>query len=288
MGSNCLFVSDLHGHTERYDKLVAAIADEKPSHVFIGGDLLTVGSLSSNPADSRADDPIGRILGPGLSRLQQTLGALYPSVFIIPGNDDPRTIVPLLDELESDGLLHSMHMRKVRSGDVTVYGYACIPPSPFRLKDWERYDVSRHVDPGCTAPAEGYHSVPRPASDLKFGTISDDLAELTANDDLYDAVFLFHVPPYQTKLDRAALDGMMIDYVPVDVNIGSIAVRRLIESKQPRLTLHGHVHEASRLTGDWKDTIGKTICLTAAWDGPELALVRFDLDRLPDASRVLI
>ncbi len=288
MGRNCLFVSDLHGQPDRYEKLIAAISDEQPSLVFIGGDLLSVRPLTGDQGGTRAVDPLGEILGPELSRLKQQMGAAYPEVFLIPGNDDPRTIMPLLDEFESDSLLHSIHMRKVLSGDIAIYGYACIPPSPFRLKDWERYDVSRHVDPGCTAPDTGFLSVPRSSSDLKFGTISDDLAQLTEGDDLENAVFLFHVPPYQTKLDRAALDGVMIDYVPVDVNIGSIAVRRLIESRQPRLTLHGHVHESSRLTGDWMDSIGKTICLTAAWDGPELALVRFDLDRLSDTSRVLI
>ena len=34
----------------------------------------------------------------------------------------------------------------------------------------------------------------------------------------------------------------MIDYAPLDVHVGSIAVRRFIESRAPYLTLHGHVH----------------------------------------------
>jgi len=44
------------------------------------------------------------------------------------------------------------------------------------------------------------------------------------------------------------------------------------------VTLHGHVHESARLTGAWQDRIGRTVCLSAAHDGPELALVRFDLE----------
>ncbi len=288
MGTSCLFVSDLHGRISRYERLLGAIESERPALVFVGGDLLSVKRPGMGGADSLSDDPIGKLLRPELTSLRQTLGSAYPAVFVIPGNDDPATILPALAELESDGLLYSMHMRGEQFEDYTVYGYACIPPSPFRLKDWERYDVSRHVDPGCTSPEEGYRSVPRSKSDIKFGTIAGDLAELTGDAEMESAVFLFHVPPYQSNLDRAALDGRMIDHVPLDVNIGSIAVRRFIESKQPLLTLHGHVHESSRLTGSWKDEIGRTICLSAAWDGPELALVRFDLRRLPDASRVLI
>jgi Icc-related predicted phosphoesterase len=98
---------------------------------------------------------------------------------------------------------------------------------------------------------------------------------------------LFHSPPYQTKLDRAALDGKMVDHVPVDVHVGSIAIRRLIEARQPLVTLHGHIHESAELTGSWKDRIGRTHIFSAAHAGPELALVRFDTDDLEQATREL-
>ncbi len=78
-----------------------------------------------------------------------------------------------------------------------------------------------------------------------------------------------------------------MDHAPVDVHVGSIAVRRFIEARQPLLTLHGHVHESARLTGTWQDRIGRTVCLSAAHDGPELALVRFDLERPGEATREL-
>ena len=93
---------------------------------------------------------------------------------------------------------------------------------------------------------------------------------------------------HYTNLDRAALDGRMVDHVPVDVNVGSIAMRRFIEDRQPLLTLHGHMHESARLTGSWRDVIGGTHCFTGAHDGPELALVRFDLDDPGAATRELI
>jgi len=67
-----------------------------------------------------------------------------------------------------------------------------------------------------------------------------------------------------------------------------VAVRRFIEKRQPLLTLHGHVHESSRLTGEWKDKIGRTLCFSAAYDGPRLALVRFDPRSSEEATRQLI
>jgi Icc-related predicted phosphoesterase len=84
------------------------------------------------------------------------------------------------------------------------------------------------------------------------------------------------------------LDGKCHEHVPLDVHVGSIAIRRFIEQRQPLLTLHGHVHEAARLTGEWKIQIGTTVCINAAHDGPELALVRFDLESPQCATRELL
>ena len=101
-------------------------------------------------------------------------------------------------------------------------------------------------------------------------------------------MFLFHAPPHDTVLDRAALDGKMIDHVPLDVHVGSIAIRRFVEQRQPLLTLHGHVHESARLMGAWRQQLGRTWIFGAAHDGPELALVRFDLEAPESAIRELL
>ena len=80
----------------------------------------------------------------------------------------------------------------------------------------------------------------------------------------------------------------MIDGVPLDVHVGSIAMKRFIEENQPLVTLHGHIHESASLTGAWREKIGRTHMFQAAHDGPELALVRFDLEDLDSATRELI
>ena len=130
--------------------------------------------------------------------------------------------------------------------------------------------------------------MPVPEAETKWGTIAGDLEALAGQADVSRAAFLFHAPPYRSALDRAALDGRTVDHAPVDVHVGSIAVRRFVEARQPLLTLHGHVHESARLTGAWQDRIGRTVCLSAAHDGPELALVRFDLERPAEATRELL
>jgi Icc-related predicted phosphoesterase len=284
----CLFVSDLHGRIDRYEKLFAAIDGERPALVFLGGDLLPLGHASGYATDPRYTDFTADFLIPGFRRLGERLGEAYPRVFLILGNDDPRSEEPGFREGESEGLWTYAHGGRFPVGRYTIYGYACVPPTPFRLKDWERYDVSRYVPPGCVSPEEGRRSVPVPANVIRYSTIEGDLRELAGERPLEDAVFLFHTPPQETALDRAALDGKMVDHVPLDLHVGSFAVRRFIDERQPLLTLHGHVHESARLTGAWRQRLGRTLILGAAHDGPELALVRFDLADLEAASRTLV
>lgn len=130
--------------------------------------------------------------------------------------------------------------------------------------------------------------MPADESRVKWGTIQRNLDSLVGNEPLDRAIFLFHTPPYDTTLDRAALDRETYEYVDLDLHVGSIAVRRFIEQRQPLLTLHGHIHESTRLTGEWKVQIGRTVCINGAHDGPELALVRFDPESPWDATRQLL
>lgn len=102
------------------------------------------------------------------------------------------------------------------------------------------------------------------------------------------AIFLFHSPPYKTYLDRAALDDVVIDHVPADVHVGSIAIKELIEERRPYITLHGHIHESSQITGKWKQKIDNTWAFSAAYKGEKLAVVQFSLTNPAEAVRVII
>jgi Icc-related predicted phosphoesterase len=284
----CFFVSDLHGHLDRYQKLFRAIHLEKPAAVFFGGDLLPSYPVSLGLGHPPIKDFIQDYLAPKASDLKTIYGESSPRLFLILGNDDVKGAEAGLFEGMSQGLWEYIHARQVHLGDHPIFGYACVPPTPFMLKDWERYDVSRYVDPGCIAPEDGWYSNRPNDSDIKYTTIQKDLHQLTREEDLSKAIFLFHSPPYQTNLDRTGLAGKVIDHVPVDPHVGSIAIRRLIESRQPLLTLHGHIHESASRTGSWVDRLGDTYCFSAAHGGPELALVRFDVDALDNATRELI
>ena len=276
------FISDLHGHIDRYEKLIQYIRQHKPKLVFFGGDLLPHG-LHRNNIDDFTED----FLYSHFKNLMEEMREDYPRVYLILGNDDPRTEEEKFARLGETGVWQYLHDRKDDFAGFTFYGYSNVPPTPFRLKDWERYDVSRYVDPGCIPPDEGFHTM-QPAVDLEYATILDELKQLTGEGHMGKSVFLFHSPPYKTYLDRAALDGIMVDHVPMDVNVGSIAIMRFIEERQPWLTMHGHIHESSRITGNWRQQFGQTNSFSAAWDGPELILIDFDLEDPSKAIRHII
>ncbi len=285
------FVSDLHGKISRYEKLLNQIALEKPDAVFLGGDLLP------HPMDaawleglniSQEDTFITGYLAPAFLNLSKSMGQLYPQVFAILGNDDPWVHEEDMLAAEKTHLWKYIHGRKIDFGENNIYGYSCVPPTPFQLKDWERYDVSRFVDPGCIGPEDGIRSDGMTDRELKNTTIQKEIDELVVDDDLSHAIFLFHSPPYKSKLDRAALDGKMVDHAPLDVHVGSIAIQRFITEKQPAITLHGHIHESRRLTGAWLELSGRTVMMSAAHDGPQLALVRFDPNDPKAASLELL
>lgn len=285
---NCFFVSDLHGRIDRYEKLFDRITEEQPDALFLGGDLLPSPYRAIKTGKPFHQNFIREFLAAHLTRLKETMGNRYPRVFAILGNDDARSEEPVMLEAGELGVLEYCHNRGLNWEGFHIYGYTYIPPSPFLLKDWERYDVTDYVRPGCISPEEGAFTVTPSETELKFGTIETDLKTLAGENDLSRSIFLFHSPPHGCGLDRAALDGKRIDDVQVDVHVGSTAIRRFIEKRQPLLTLHGHIHESTRITGSWREQFNRTAAFNASHDGPELSLVRFSPHNLETAERELI
>jgi Icc-related predicted phosphoesterase len=95
-------------------------------------------------------------------------------------------------------------------------------------------------------------------------------------------VLNLHPPPYDTPIDQAPL--LDDDLRPVTeggqmviTGVGSKAVRRAIETYQPILSLHGHIHESRGVA-----TIGRTVCINPGSEYPDGvlrgAIVDFDRD----------
>ena len=131
---------------------IIKIKQEKPKAVFLGGDLLP--SFGISDSSNFVRDYLSR----EFLKLKNQLGDDYPRVFMIMGNDDERSHeAELINCMTEESIWEYMHNRSAQYGPYTVYGYSYVPPTPFLNKDWERYDISRYLDPGCVAPDEGFN-----------------------------------------------------------------------------------------------------------------------------------
>ena len=279
----CIFVSDIHGRIPRYENLFKIIRQEIPDAVFLGGDLLPLHLIHN----STMEEFIEQIILSNIKQIRKKTND-KTRFFVILGNDDPRVYEPVFIKANEVGILEYIHEKTSYYKKLYISGYTYVPPTPFHLKDWERYDISQFVDVGAVSPESGIRTVEVPLDEIKYSTIAEDLEILSTNSPMTKTILLFHSPPYHSYLDRADLHGKKVDHTPVDVHVGSVAIQRFIKSKQPLLTLHGHVHESAQITGWWKEKIDRTFSFTAAHNGPELAIVRFDTENLKNATRELI
>jgi uncharacterized protein len=141
-------------------------------------------------------------------------------LYLIPGNDDDFGIDPILDSDEfrpvnADGKVLDI------PGGLQLLSYGWSNETPWKT--------------------------PREVPEDELYRRLDELAEQVDNP--RRAVFMIHVPPHDSGLDTAPiLDENLRPTVSAgDVlrgPVGSTAVRRLIEERQPVLSVHGHVHES--------------------------------------------
>ncbi|MCX6671558.1 MAG: metallophosphoesterase [Euryarchaeota archaeon] len=278
-----IFVSDIHGSIPRFQRLFQIIRKETPDAVFLGGDLLPLHPMKHTTMEEFIETTIFS----EMKKIKRN-GDKKIRFFVIMGNDDPRMYEHLFMKADNAGILDYIHQKTIFYKKMYITGYSFIPPTPFQLKDWERYDVSEYIDVGAISPEQGRRTIDVPLDEIKYSTIAEDLEKLSKQSIANNTIYLFHSPPYQSCLDRADLHGKKVDHAPVDVHVGSIAIQRFIKTIQPLLTLHGHVHESAHITGWWKEKVDRTYSFTAAHYGPELAVVRFDTNHLENATRELI
>jgi Icc-related predicted phosphoesterase len=83
-------------------------------------------------------------------------------------------------------------------------------------------------------------------------------------------IYVMHSPPFGTGLD----------IIPGDQSVGSYSIKAFIETHQPLLTLHGHIHESPEVSGRYFDRIGKTISVNPGQftSGSKLHAVTFELE----------
>ncbi len=233
-----VYVTDIHGDDGAFEKALKKAKRAKAKALIIGGDLNSYMTLMAVNGIELQRMFLELYLLPLIERFKKETKI---EVFIMMGNDDYSINMDLLEKSEKRGILKVMHNKTHKLGAYTIVGFSNINPSEylvFPINDWV----------------------------MAEGKIKSSLETLTRGIGGKNMILVAHPPPVDTTLD-ILYDG---------TNVGSIGLREFIEKKQPLLGLHGHIHESPTLSGNIKDTIGRTLSVNPGNAKP----IVIDLDGL--------
>lgn len=273
-----VFASDLHGRSDPYENLLALCHRQGADCLLLGGDLLPtriggVAKLLTGSADFDAGLQaqirfIDDILAPRLSAF--LTANPRTRVYYIPGNHD---WVPAMEHLAREvPAAENIHGRCLRYRGLHFCGYGCVTDSSFWVKDYVRRDLpqdgpipSRFA---CISTPQGIRPSLNGSYISRFPSMAEELARLPVATPAR-TVCVFHSPPYASGLDTLH-NGKPI---------GSHAVRTFIETRQPLITLHGHIHEAPYMSGIYQAHIGRSLAVNPGQGREGLHAVTIDVDR---------
>jgi uncharacterized protein len=262
-----VYSADLHGDLASYEAFLDLAVKQDARAAIVGGDLLPhairlEGALEIQRAF------IHERLRPLLERFH----AAHPTIgiYLLPGNDDWAAAIAALDELEHDRLFFPLHERVYELGSgLRIAGYGCVPLTPFSIKDYERRDMGPLPASDFGMAYVSWEGAIRPvgAGELAdLPSIAEAMAELARQSDPGRTIYVCHTPPADTSLDQ----------MPRNRHVGSQAVRQFIAKHTPPLTLHGHIHEAPQLSGQYAIRLGSTWSVNPGHDQRRFGAVALD------------
>jgi Icc-related predicted phosphoesterase len=244
------FTSDLHGQGDLYEQVFAGVAAASPRVLILGGDLGP--HAHGGPGVARQRLWLEGFLVEFARRLRERVSGC--TLALLMGNDDWAANLDVLERHHGD-LWRHLHGRIEILDGIAVGGCSFVPITPFRLKDWERWEDG---DPEHPARLEGERSTPQGLVEpfafdpsQRTPTLASALQGLVPAAGAEALVCVTHSPPRDTACDR--IEG--------GAAVGSRAIRAFLEQQQPRLCLSGHIHESPRVSGAWRDRIGRTVCV---------------------------
>ncbi|MCK5023827.1 MAG: metallophosphoesterase [Candidatus Aenigmarchaeota archaeon] len=209
-----LYVTDIHGTRSIYERMFKLGKAPDIDFIIFGGDLTS----GINPRGQKFFLTFYLVPRLWIFRKRHK-----KTVFIMMGNDDYASNSKILKKADRCRVVRLIHNDIRKAGKTKVVGYPFINETPFLIKDWEKTEEE----------------------------IENDLEYLSHEIDPNKTIYVFHAPPYNTKLD------IMYN----KQHMGSKSIRNFIEKEQPSISLHGHIHESPKMSGTIKQKIGKTLCI---------------------------
>ncbi|MFW9818356.1 MAG: metallophosphoesterase [Candidatus Thorarchaeota archaeon] len=246
-----LYVTDIHGIEWKHNKVYKLANSLNVDVVINGGDILPFrGNLLHQ------DKFITGFLNDYFSKFESKkiyfLGLL--------GNDD----LGIFDELFQQTCNKYSYVGNIAQKrfqiDGSQYefiGMNWVTDLPFGLKDRARkdtqdFELPKQIGKQYLSSLSGFKRLDDWVSYVeKLPTIEEELINLVKPSDMSNTIYIFHNPPANLELD-VTYDGR---------RVGSKAEYEFFKKNQPKLSLHGHIHESPIISGKWSSELNKTICI---------------------------
>lgn len=294
-----LYVTDVHGDERAYAALPGLCRAAGAQVLINGGDMLPKGG--DMMASQRA------FLGEMMPRFLDGCAAAGVAFYGLFGNDDLRAVhgqwLDLVRARQAAGeaVFDMTQGWYPLPGGLWIGGSSFVPDYPFGLKDWCLRDMAESQPVPPLVPGRGRPVVTGPGGVEVIGDVRAFFAGRPTIGEHLDAmgaeaaravaamersVLVHHAPPA----------GVGLATLWSDEDVGSLALRRWIERRQPLLTLSGHIHESpdveARERGQPRHTarVGRTVCHQPGQVLPRLlaySVIELDLEA-PEAERVRI
>ena len=223
MMMKAVFVTDIHGDEKSLTKTLEIGKNKDVRAVFIGGDIGPFLDPFGDTGQSIIHNQRDFLENVFIPKIREFVEKTKKDVFVIMGNDDFEVNIDLLKKAEKEGILKLVHMKKAKLDNTHVIGYSYINPIPSMMQDWEKSE--KHIE--------------------------RDLKKIAKGIEHENTIWLFNAVPFDTNLD----------IVRSGTHVGSKSIKRFIGETQPRVTLHGHIHESPEMSGNFYEKIGRTISI---------------------------
>ena len=263
-----LFTSDLHGCRWKYDRLPEVAQGVGADVVVNGGDMLP---------KSGSHFAQGEFISGYLENHFRRFNAAQIHYLCYLGNDDLRIFDSVFQETcNGYPFVTNLAQRKVPIGGYEFVGMNWVVDYPFRLKDRCRMDTGSYTfqqqyGTGLLSTPEGWQEIENWVSYAHtLPTLEDELARLIRPGHMAHSIYVIHMPPRGLGLDKCGRGGP---------EVGSEAVYNFLRTHQPKLSLHGHIHESPESSGKWYAYLCDTLCVQPGQLSP-FTYVTIDLETM--------
>ena len=246
-----IYACDIHGDTNKYEKLFKTAKKENIKYMVLGGDLLPKRGIRVIIQPEFIRD----FFEDYFKRLKEN----NIKCILIPGNDDLEKFDIEINELcEKYSNIYNIDNKKLDIEDVSFIGLSKVLDHPFGSKNRVLIEKNLKMQPQLSQDIyinrdtevitisewERYR-------ETNIDKMEDILSSLPVVDKSRKTIYVLHNPPYGIGLDVCA-NGLQV---------GSKAITSFLEESNSYMSLHGHIHESPKISGLWYNKLGKTICI---------------------------